>query len=47
MISKRGKAVGLGAVLLAWNGYLAANLFTAEHLNYMGSIEGAYIGISR
>lgn len=37
----------LAGVLVALNAFLIRELFRIEYLNQMGSIEGAYIGISR
>lgn len=41
------KPAMLAAVLFGVNAYIAAALFTTEYTQHMGSIEAAYIGISR
>jgi 4-amino-4-deoxy-L-arabinose transferase-like glycosyltransferase len=43
----RARTLSLAAFLFALNVYVCRGLFRAEYLRHMGSIEGAYIGISR
>ncbi|HEV8147699.1 MAG TPA: hypothetical protein VGP79_15020 [Bryobacteraceae bacterium] len=43
----RARTLSLAAFLYALNVYVCRGLFRAEYLRHMGSIEGAYIGISR
>jgi hypothetical protein len=46
-MSGRLKTVSLALVLFLLNAYICRGLFSVEYLQYMGSNEGAYIGISR
>ncbi len=41
------ETAGLALTLLLVNVYICRELFRVEYLNYMGSIEGAFIGMSR
>lgn len=44
---RRLKTAALAAILFALNLWIARGLLTAEFIAHMGSIEGAYIGLSR
>lgn len=46
-IRQRAQILSLGALLFLVNAYVCRGLFGIEYLRHMGSIEAAYIGISR
>ena len=46
-MTARARTFSLAAILFALNVYVCRGLFRAEYLKHMGSIEGAYVGISR
>jgi hypothetical protein len=47
MRAERSKTLLAAAILFAINAYVVRNVFTAEFLAQMGSIEGVYIGLAR